>query len=118
MFTEFQDNVSKFIKVTAKEADQLLQSEKGTIVFIGRETCPYCQKFVKKLSAAQVEKDLTIYYVNSQNTEDLADLSVFRDKYTIPTVPGLLFSNPIKNRVDVRCDSSMSIEEIFSFVQA
>ncbi|MBG9981943.1 thioredoxin family protein [Aerococcaceae bacterium DSM 111020] len=116
MEKNFDEIVQNFIPVLAKEADQKLENEKGTIVFIGRPTCPYCRKFVQTLDKAYAEKELVIHYVNSEHPEDANDLKTFRDKYDIPTVPGLLYSNG--DTVQSRCDSSMSLEEVYSFVEA
>ncbi len=116
MEKNFDEIVQNFEPVLAKEAADKLENETGTIVFIGRPTCPYCRKFVQTLDKAYEEKNLDIYYLNSENPEDLDALQDFRDKYNIPTVPGLLYSDG--DNVKSRCDSSMTLEEVYSFVEA
>lgn len=49
MFGEdtYKEDIKSFKQIHSTEADKLLSSEKLTVVYIGRETCPYCRKFAK-----------------------------------------------------------------------
>ena len=116
MFDEdtYNDDVKSFTNIKSDEAGQLLETQDKTIVYIGRETCPYCRKFVKKLSAVASNVNEIIYYVNSDDITD-KNLSFFRQKYTINTVPGFLVGK--KGTVEVKCDSSMSEEQIKDMMQ-
>ena len=54
-----------------------------------------------------------LFFINSEEPSELEELQAFRSEYGIPTVPGFLH---IENgQVAVRCDSSMTAEEIKSF---
>lgn len=116
MFGEnnYKEDVKSFVKILSKKADEILSNENLAIVYIGRETCPYCRKFAKKLSGLSSEIDTTIYYVDSANSSDDEILS-FRDKYSIVTVPGFIVSK--NGEIDVRCDSSMPEEEILKMAK-
>ena len=48
---QYLEDVKVFNETTPEEAEQLLEAKEGHIVYIGRETCPYCRKFVRKLSS-------------------------------------------------------------------
>ena len=105
----YKEDISLFTKILSGEADKLLSTENLAVVYIGRETCPYCRKFAKKLSGLVNEINTTIYYVDSDNFSD-NEIKSFRSKYNIVTVPGFVVS---KNReIEVRCDSSTPENEI------
>lgn len=112
---EFMDLVKDFEEITAEEAESKLVEENGSIVFLGRATCPFCRKFAPKLHQVSQDEKLEVYFVNSEDPNQAAELKSFRDKYNLATVPSLLVS--AGDEVKVRSDSSMSIEEISSFVQ-
>ena len=96
------------------EADKLLSSEKLTVVYIGRETCPYCRKFAKKLGNLYNKLNTVIYYVNSEDFSD-NEISSFREKYHVVTVPGFIVSK--NGKYEIRCDSSMSEDEIINMLK-
>lgn len=116
MFREdtYKEDVKSFKQIPSTEADKLLSSKKLTVVYIGRETCPYCRKFAKKLGALTDKLNTTIYYVNSENFSD-NEISSFREKHHIVTVPGFIVSK--NGKAEVRCDSSMSEEEIINMIK-
>lgn len=112
----FLEIVQDFTKLSPTEADELLSNEEGTIVFIGRPTCPYCRKFAPKLHKVSTEHKVQVNFVNSEHPDYTQELKDFREKYGVPTVPGILYADG--NNVKVRCDSSMTEKEIASFVEA
>lgn len=112
---EFNEIVKSFQEIGPQEADKLLEDKSHKTIFVGRPTCPYCRKFAPKLANVAQENDLKVYYVNSEHPDYTEELKVFRDKYSVATVPGLLFSNETENKV--RTDSSMTEEEIKEFVE-
>lgn len=112
----YLEQVKIFIETTPAEADELLKAEEGNIVFIGRETCPYCRRFVNKLSTLAEEHDLQVHYVHSKHPDFTEEIEAFREKYDVPTVPGLLYSSETAGTV-VKCDSSLEPEEILEIVE-
>ncbi|EKQ52776.1 MULTISPECIES: conjugal transfer protein TraF [unclassified Clostridium] len=116
MFEEdsYEEDVKLFEKVISAQAEELLSNKDLAVVYIGRATCPFCRKFVKKLSSLTNKINITIYYVDSDNFSDNL-ISSFREKYNIVTVPGFIVS---KNReIEVRCDSSITEEEILDLLK-
>ena len=93
MFGEdtYKEDIKSFKQIHSTEADKLLSSEKLTVVYIGRETCPYCRKFAKKLGNLYNKLNTVIYYVNSEDFSD-NEISSFREKYHVVTVPGFIVS--------------------------
>lgn len=113
MFT-FQEAIQDFTPILAKDLKDLLATQQDVVVFIGRETCPYCQRFAPKLSRVAKEKGVKVYFLHSQNPVDLAETQALRDAYGVKTVPGLLVAKA--GQVKVVCDSSLSEEAITAFI--
>lgn len=116
MFTpqEFLEQVQQFTAVTPAEAKELLQKKDGSILFIGRESCQYCRRFCKTLAQFAAEDNQTIYFLHSQIPDySAAEIADLRNQYQVVTVPGFLFATP--DGVRVRCDSSMTIDDIRTF---
>lgn len=110
----YKENIKSFKVVPSKQADKLLESEDLSVVYIGRETCPFCRKFAKKLSSLTDKINTDIYYVDSDNLSD-SEIKEFREKYNVATVPGFIVS---KNKeVEVRCDSSTPEDEILNMIK-
>ena len=110
----YKEDVSLFTKILSEEVDKLLSNENLVVVYIGRETCPFCRKFTKKLSGLVSEINRTIYYVDSDNSSD-KELKSFREKYNIVTVPGFIVSK--NGEIEVRCDSSTPEDEILEMLK-
>lgn len=110
----YKEDISLFTKVISEEADKLLSNENLAVVYIGRETCPYCRKFAKKLSGLVNEINTTIYYVDSNNPSD-NEIASFREKYNIVTVPGFIVNK--NGDIEVRCDSSTPEDEILEMIK-
>lgn len=116
MFDEYtyKEDVALFKKVLSTEADKILSDENLAVVFIGRETCPYCRKFAKKLSGLVNKVNTPIYYINSADTSD-EGIASFREKYNIATVPGFIVRK--NGEVEVRCDSSTPEDKILEMIK-
>ena len=110
----YKEDVSLFTNILSDEADKLLSNEDLAVIYIGRETCPYCRKFAKKLSGLVGKINTTIYYVDSNNLSD-SELSSFREKYNIVTVPGFIVGK--NGEIQVRCDSSTPEDEVLAMIK-
>ncbi|HLR88712.1 MAG TPA: conjugal transfer protein TraF [Atopostipes sp.] len=113
---QYLGEVNAFKETRPEEAEELLEAKEGNIVYIGRETCPYCRRFVKTLSPLAEEYNLTVHYVHAQHPEYEEQVDELRDKYDVPTVPGLLYSSESAGVV-VKCDSSLESEEILEIIE-
>ncbi|NRT76414.1 thiol reductase thioredoxin [Clostridium beijerinckii] len=116
MFEEdnYEENVKLFEKLISTQAEELLSNEDLAVIYIGRATCPFRRRFAKKLSGLTNKISTTIYYVDSADFSDNL-IDSFREKYNIVTVPGFIVS---KNReIEVRCDSSLSEDEILNLLK-
>lgn len=112
---QFLAQVEKYHTLTASQAKELLERKEGEVLFIGRETCPYCRRFSTKLAELVDEKGIKVHFLHSQNPADLQEVNQLRQTYHVPTVPGLLVARAAG--VEVKCDSSMTKAEILDFIQ-
>lgn len=112
----YHEEVKVFVETTPEEAEQLLEANAGNIVYIGFDSCPYCQKFVHKLSPLAKEKELDIHYIDAKSTDYVEEIEEFRKKYEVKTVPGLLYSSETAGLI-VKTDSSLTAEEILEIIE-
>lgn len=112
--TNYEENVASFDLIDSAKAQALVKGEAEVVIYIGKSVCPFCQIFVEKLKKVAEETDTTIYYVNSADNSDMEGITAFRKEYDIPTVPGFIFTSG--DTVNVKCDSSMSEDEIKAYM--
>ncbi len=59
------------------------------ILFIGRPSCHFCLRVLPILREEIIEKDLEIYYYNTENYDD--EFLKFAEKYKIFSIPRLMY---------------------------
>lgn len=114
MIKTYEEIVASFTKIDSAKAEELVTGQVEAVIYIGKAVCPFCRIFVPKLKKVADETDTLIYFVNSVEKSDMDGITAFRNKYNIPTVPGFIYTNA--NTVNVKCDSSMSEEDIKAFM--
>lgn len=112
MPTTYTEAIKAFHPISTSDAEKHLALEELTIIYVGRESCPYCRKFAEKLSKLAPKINAPIYYIDSTAEPDI---DAFREEYRIVTVPGFIVNK--EGELAVRCDSSMPEEEILAMVQ-
>ena len=112
---QFLENIKDLEVTTVARAQEALDKKETATFFIGRKTCPYCRKFAGTLAGVVAETKAHIYFINSEEPSQLEALQDFRSRYEIPTVPG--FVHVANGQINVRCDSSMSAQEIKEFAE-
>ena len=110
---QFAQNIKDLEVTTVDRARQEIADKETATFFVGRKTCPYCRKFAGTLAGVVAETKAHIYFINSEEASELEKLQAFRSEYSIPTVPG--FVHVQDGQVAVRCDSSMTADEIKAF---
>ncbi|MDW0110901.1 thioredoxin domain-containing protein [Sporosarcina aquimarina] len=110
----YEENVAGFDKIDSVKAQELVKGDMEAVIYVGKAVCPFCQLFVEKLKKVSEETNTTIYYVNSVEKSDMEGITAFRNAYNIPTVPGFIYTKG--DTLNVKCDSSMSEEEIKTFM--
>lgn len=113
---QFNKDIQGLTHTTVARAIQAIDNQEDATFFVGRGTCPYCRRFATKLANVVAKTNATVYFINSEEFYELDNLKAFRQQYNIPTVPG--FVHVHGETVHVKCDSSMSEEEIQAFMHA
>lgn len=110
----YEQDTESFQKIDSSQAETLLNSKELTIIYIDRKSCPFCRKFAKTLHSLSDKISTTIYYVDTENYND-HEISSFRKKYNIVTVPGFVLNKNCD--ITVLCDSSTSEDEILNIIK-
>ena len=110
---QFLEDIKDLEVTTVARAQEAIDNKETATFFVGRKTCPYCRKFAGTLAGVLAETKAHIYFINSEEPSQLDALQDFRSRYEIPTVPG--FVHVTNGQIKVRCDSSMTEEEIKKF---
>lgn len=110
----FEEIVANFIPSSVAEVTSAIASGKDMIVFLGHSSCPYCRRFAPKLAQVATDNQKEVYFVDSENAADAAELAAFRENYQLVTVPALLVSYDQHQRAV--CDSSLTPDDILAFL--
>ncbi|MGT2888323.1 thioredoxin family protein [Streptococcus didelphis] len=113
---EFKEAVSHFKEVTSEQLTAYIEKEDELVAFFGRASCPYCRLFAPKLVHVSQDKNLKVYFIDTDNVSDSHNIQKLRQAYNIRTVPGLLVKKA--DKLKEVCDSSLSEDEILDLIQS
>lgn len=66
-------DVSKFKRISLEQLVERIKDKEETLVFLGRETCPYCVKFVPVLNESLSLLKIPVYYVDASTISYSSD---------------------------------------------
>lgn len=113
--TDYKTNIKCMKEVNLSELNKLISKNDRFALYVGRENCPYCRIFVEKI--AMLNCKYQIYYLNSVTDYNSSpdDMRMFRDMYSIDSVPQLLILEGSRvTRLDIK--NSTSQLEILEFL--
>ncbi|HEM3587743.1 TPA: thioredoxin [Streptococcus suis] len=113
--SDYVKAVKNYQAISIDEVEQKVQDEEEFILYIGRETCPYCRDFVPKLTEAVERSHATIYYLDSESDPN-GKIQQFRQSQGLTTVPSLTYYKSGKLSGILRKGSQATLSEIENFL--
>lgn len=102
-------------KIHLSEVQDKINNKEDFILYIGRESCPYCQKFAPKLAVAIQKTNQTVYYLDNDSKER-KDITSFAHDMNIKTVPNLSSFKKGSKETYLTKGSKSSIDEIMDLL--
>ncbi|MFS9247488.1 thioredoxin domain-containing protein [Streptococcus sp. HMSC072G04] len=102
-------------KIHLSEVQEKIDNKEDFLLYIGRESCPYCQKFAPKLAVAIQKTNQTVYYLDNDSKER-KDITAFAHDMNIKTVPNLSSFKKGSKENYLKKGSKSSIEEIMDLL--
>jgi predicted bacteriocin transport accessory protein len=87
---KYTDYVSTFQSVELDTLKEKIDNNDRFIVYIGRESCQYCQIFVPKLYQAALEMEETIFYFDIEGLTEEIEVINFLNNFDVKYTPTLI----------------------------
>lgn len=116
--TGYSFYVSHFSKVDIEQIKDMLEENREFVLYVGKESCSYCQIFAPKLYEASIEIEDPIFYWDVENIDDEAkEISDFLNEYHIEYTPMLLRFFGRKRYEDFSFDSEkVSVNDLKEYL--
>ena len=85
----YLEYTKNFSTIEPIQLNDIIDNE-SPYVYFGRVTCSYCRAFVPDLANMSSQKNILIYYIDTENTDSDHDIQAIRKKYSIDSVPSLI----------------------------
>jgi len=88
-FEDYTYIVETFTNVSTSDIERMQEENQVFYLYVGRESCHYCQQFVTSIYPLVKEQNTKIYYLDSISSYENSpqEIKFFRDKYSIESVP-------------------------------
>lgn len=111
--SEYKKVTKTFTSIDVKEAMKRDDDDTTYLLYIGRETCPYCVEFVPVLKEMSDELGLEVFYLDSEDTQTNPGLQAFRSKWEVQYVPTLIYFNEeVGHTIDVEKPKEEMLKEL------
>lgn len=115
-YNEYEKAVERLEEISLEEIERKLSNDESFFLYTGRESCPYCRKFVPKLSNVASEIDTKIYYLDSEDmTEGLEEFMMLHEIAFVPSF--IYFEDNTNLRINSLDSENISESEIQDFIQ-
>ena len=115
--TSYQDAIKHTKVVNIREIRSKITNRESFILYIGRESCPDCQRFAPNLAVAIQKSNKIVYYLDNDSSEK-REITEFAREMNIKTVPNLTFYKDGNNYNYLEKGSKASVDEILSFIES
>lgn len=102
--------------ISLEEVEEKIHSREDFYLYVGRPTCPYCQKFFPNLEKAIQDTQVSVYYLNTDE-ESSDPVKSFVSSQNIETVPHLTFYHDGAKQGYLEKGSQTPLEEIEQFLK-
>ncbi|MGT2888109.1 thiol reductase thioredoxin [Streptococcus didelphis] len=92
----YQKELKSFKKISISDLQSKMNNEEEFYLYIGRGSCPHCRAFVPKLSEVVKQRNVTVYYLDTEHASMNEDIRAFRKNYNIVFVPNALKFSGLK----------------------
>lgn len=115
--TEYAIAIKKLNKIEHQEISSLIDrsENENIIIYIGRETCPFCKMFVPKLTQAVTETNSSVNYIDTENKD--TTLLDFANKYNINEIPKLIVLSNKEKKDELLIFNDITPELITAFLK-
>lgn len=111
----YSEAIEYLTEISLDDVNTKMKKDDSFILYIGRESCPYCRKFAPKLARAAFQSKKTVYYLNSES-KDKKQITEFARQHGIQTVPNLGYYKATKLVTFLEKGSKSSVTEIEEFL--
>lgn len=90
-FIDYDNKIENFIELDVDSFNSKINDKDTFFLYLGRKTCPACREITNYLYDIITKDKIDIYYLNTEDTKNNEDLKRIRKKFTVDTVPQILF---------------------------
>ncbi|MDG4498977.1 thioredoxin family protein [Streptococcus suis] len=110
------EDITTTVSISLEEVNNKIYNQEDFYLYVGRPTCPYCQRFFPNLEKSIKDTQVTVYYLNTDE-ESNEHVKNFVSVHNIQTVPHLTFYKNGEKQEYLEKGSQSPIEEIKDFLK-
>lgn len=116
--SKYEEIVSDFKNIEIEDIYEMLKNGDYFFLYIGRESCGYCQIFAPKLKEAVDKEKIKMFYVDTHLISENDEMDIFLKSLNTQTVPSLYSFNEGEFASELIIDSvKINVEDIQKFLK-